>query len=174
MLATSRRTFLQSAACGITVSLLESSCMKLNAAPPNLPIGLQLYTVGHEMDSDPAATLKAVAAAGYTHVELSPLSKTPPKELKKMLDDNGLKNPSGHYLLPDLMARLPEMLELAHLFGQEFMIVTVPWVADPSRFKPDPQGGQFALFMAVISGLTLDDWKWNADQFNKLGEQIKK
>jgi sugar phosphate isomerase/epimerase len=54
------------------------------------------------------------------------------------------------------------------------MIVTVPWVADPSRFKPDPQGGEFALFLAVISGLTLSDWKWNAEQFNKVGEQVKK
>ena len=146
----------------------------MDGSPLNLPIGLQLYTVGHEMDADPAGTLRVVASTGYTQVELSPLAKTPPKDLKKMLDDSGLKNPSGHYLLPDLMSRLPEMIELAHLFGQEFMVVTVPWVADPTRFKPDPQQGQFALFMAIISGLTLDDWKWNAEQFNKLGEQIKK
>jgi len=31
-----------------------------------------------------------------------------------------------------------------------------------------------ALFLAVIRGLTLDDWKWNADMCNKVGEQIKK
>ena len=47
-------------------------------------------------------------------------------------------------------------------------------MADPSRYKADPQGGQLALFLAVIRGLTLDDWKWNADKFNKVGEQIKK
>jgi sugar phosphate isomerase/epimerase len=47
-------------------------------------------------------------------------------------------------------------------------------MADVSRFKPDPQGGEFALFLAVIRGLTLDDWKWNAEQFNKVGEQVKK
>ena len=97
-------------------------------APQN--IGLQLYTVGHEMDSDPAGTLKAVAAAGYKQVELSPLSKTPPKDLKKMLEDVGLKNPSGHYMLPDLMSKLPEMIDVAQVFGQEFMVVTVPWVAE--------------------------------------------
>src|SRR5262249_40590019 len=118
--------------------------------------------------------LKAVAAAGYRQVELSPLAKTPVKELKKMLDDNGLSNPSGHYMLPDLMSKLPEMIELAHLFGQEFMVVTVPWVADSSRFKADPRGGQLGLFLAVIRGLTLDDWKWNAEQFNKVGAEIKK
>src|SRR5271155_2357009 len=83
--ATSRRTFLQMTAAGVAVSLLEIPTM--NANPLNLPIGLQLYTVGDEMDSDPAGTLKAVAAVGYKQVELSPLSKTSANDLKKMLDD---------------------------------------------------------------------------------------
>jgi sugar phosphate isomerase/epimerase len=174
--STSRRTFVKTTVaatgCGLAASLLEVPTMDGN--PLNLPIGLQLYTVGKEMDADPAGTLKAVAATGYKQVELSPIGKTPAKDLKKMLDDNGLTNPSGHYLLSDLMSKLPEMMELAHLFGQEFMVVTIPWVADVSRFKPDPQGGEFALSLAVIRGLTLDDWKWNAEQFNKVGEQLKK
>jgi sugar phosphate isomerase/epimerase len=170
---TTRREFVKTtvtAAAGLT-SLLEAS--SVNANPLHLPIGLQLYTVGKEMDADPAGTLRAVAATGYRQVELSPIGKTPAKELKRMLDANGLANPSGHYMLPDLMSKLPEMIELAHLFGQEFMVVTIPWVADPARFNADPQGGQLALFQAVIRGLTLDDWKWNAEQFNKVGERIK-
>jgi len=171
-ITTSRRTFIKAAASGLAASLLKIP--PINASPLSLPIGLQLYTVGHEMDSDPAGTLKAVAAAGYKQVELSPLSKTPPHDLKKMLDDVGLKNPSGHYMLPDLMSKLPEMIDVALVFGQEFMVVTVPWVADPSRFKPDPQLGQFGLFLAIINALTLDDWKWNAEEFNKIGEQMKK
>jgi sugar phosphate isomerase/epimerase len=126
------------------------------------------------MDADPAGTLKAVAAAGYKQVELSPLTKTPAKDLKKMLDDTGLKNPSGHYILPDLLGNVQAKIDYAHQFEQEIMVVAVPWVADPSRFKPDPQAGQFGLFLEVIKGLTLDDWKWNAEQFNRVGEQVKK
>jgi sugar phosphate isomerase/epimerase len=166
------KTTMTAAAAGMVVSLLEDR--SVNANPLHLPIGLQLYTVDKEMDADPAGTLKVVAATGYRQVELTPISKTPAKELKRMLDDNGLANPSGHYLLPDLMGKLPEMIELAHLFGQEFMVVTIPWVADVSRFKVEPPNDQMALFLAVIRGLTLDDWKWNAEQFNKVGEQIKK
>src|SRR5579859_5956143 len=169
---TSRRTFVKTTAAGLAASLLEIPSM--NALPLNLPIGLQLYTVGHEMDTDPAGTLKAVAAAGYKQVELSPLAKTSANDLKKMLDDAGLTNPAGHYMLQDLRSDLQAKLDFAHQFGQHFMVVTVPWVADPSRFKPDPQAGEFGLFVAIIAGLTLDDWKWNAEQFNKLGEQIKK
>jgi len=176
LIHTTRRRFIERsakvAAGGIASSLMGTAGLQAN--PLNLPIGLQLYTVGALMDKDPVGTLKAVAAAGYKQVELSPLSKTPAKELKKMVDDAGLKNPSGHYLLPDLMSKLPMMIELAKLFGQEYMIVTVPWVADATRFQPDAQGGEFALFAAVIRGLTLDDWKWNAEQFNKVGEEVKK
>jgi hypothetical protein len=49
---TSRRTFVKAAASGLAASLLEIPSM--NASPLNLPIGLQLYTVGQEMDSEPA------------------------------------------------------------------------------------------------------------------------
>jgi sugar phosphate isomerase/epimerase len=169
---TSRRTFVKAAASGLAASLLEIPSM--NASPLNLPIGLQLYTVGDEMDRDPAGTLRAVAAVGYKQVELSPLTKTSPKDLKKAIDGAGLENPSGHYILPDLISNLQEKIDLAHQFGQEFMVVAVPWVADSSRFKPDPKSGQLGLFLEVIKGLTLDDWKWNAEQFNKVGEQVKK
>ena len=81
MSETSRRTFVKVAATGFAASFLEIPYM--NANPLDLPIGLQLYTVGHEMYSDPAGTLKAVAAAGYKQVELSPLAKTSAKDLKK-------------------------------------------------------------------------------------------
>ena len=84
-ITTHRRTFIKAVTSGVVTSLLKVS--PVNARPLSLPIGLQLYTVGHEMDSDPAGTLKAVVAAGYQQVELSPLSKTPPKDLKKMLED---------------------------------------------------------------------------------------
>src|ERR1700736_1936338 len=167
MNTTSRRTFVKAAASGFAASLLEIPSM--NASPLNLPIGLQLYTVGQEIDSGPGGTLRAVWAAGYKQGELSPLAKTPATDLKKMLDDAGLKNPSGHYMLPDLIGKLQEKVDFAHQFGQEFMVVAVPWVSDPSRFKPDPQLGQMGGFIAIINGLTLDDWKWNAEQFNKVG-----
>ena len=45
----------------------------------HMPIGLELYTVGKEMDEDPRGTLKQVAAVGYKEVELSPMSKVQPK-----------------------------------------------------------------------------------------------
>src|SRR3954470_4026964 len=169
-----RRSFLKtaSAAAAASVSMIQPHIA--NAKSMAIPIGLQLYTVGKEMDADPFGTLKRVAAIGYRAVELSPMGKVPVPDLKKGLDDLGLKNPAGHYMLRDLMTKLDQNVDAAKQLGQEYMVVTVPWVADPSRFKSDPTGGEMAHFLAILQGLTLDDWKWNAEQFNKLGEQVKK
>jgi sugar phosphate isomerase/epimerase len=170
----SRRSFLKTAAASGTAVLMALDASQMNGDPMNTPIGLQLYTVGKEMDGDPFGTLKQVAAVGYKNVELSPMGKTSIQDLKKGLDDVGLKNSSGHYLLQDLMAKLEQNIDAAKQLGQEYMVVTVPWVADPSRFKSDSARDQMAFFLAVLHGLTLDDWKWNAEQFNKVGEKVKK
>lgn len=143
------------------------------ANPLNLPIGLQLYTVGKEMDDDPTGTLKQVAAAGYKEVEMSPMAKISAKDLRKAMDHVGLKSPAGHYMLPDLLTNLQQKIDEAKELGQEYMVITVPWVADPSRFKSDPSEGQMGFFLAIIRGLTLDDWKWNAEQFNEVGAHVK-
>lgn len=169
---TSRRSFLQTASAAAGVSLLRTAAMHAN--PLDLPIGLQLYTVGDDMKRDPAGTLKAVAAAGYKQVELSSLDSMSSKELKKVLDDNGLTNPSGHYILPDLLGNFQAKVDFAKELGEEYMVVTVPWISDPARLHLDPKKDQFGFFLALINGLTLDDWKWNADQFNQLGEKVKK
>lgn len=168
----SRRSFLKAATAVTTAIPSVFKPQVADANPMNTPIGLQLYTVGKEMDADPFGTLKRVAAVGYQTVELSPMAKVPLADLKKGLDDVGLKNPSGHYLLQDLMTKLEQNVHAAKQLGQEYMVVTVPWVADPSRFKNN--GDQMAFFLSLLQGLTLDDWKWNAEQFNKVGEQVKK
>jgi sugar phosphate isomerase/epimerase len=167
----SRRSFLQATVTSVSASQLLLAARYMNANPLNLPIGLQLYTVGKEMDSDPAGTTKRIAEIGYKNVELSPLGKTPLSGMKKLLADNGLKSPSGHFMLPDLMKDLQRNIDAAKEIGQEDLIVTVPFVADPSRLQGTDQ---MAAFLNMLNSLTLDDWKWNAEQFNKIGEQVKK
>jgi sugar phosphate isomerase/epimerase len=170
----SRRDFLSLASATGIAAILPMAVSSLAAEPRAFPIGLQLYTVGPQFDADPGGTLHKVAAIGYKEVELSPLSKVPREQIKRALDESGLKSPSGHFLLPDLMAHVDERIATSKDLGQQYMIVTVPWVADVSRFQAGSSGNQMAMIGAMLNGLTLDDWKWNADQFNKIGEQIKK
>ncbi|HET6206371.1 MAG TPA: sugar phosphate isomerase/epimerase [Terracidiphilus sp.] len=169
----SRRNFVQTVALAGAGAHLFLRSTSMAADPLNLPIGLQLYTVGTEFDSDPHGTLDKVATIGYRQVELSPLSKAPTGDIKKALAGSGLKNPSGHYLVPDLLTHLEEKIDTAGEFGQKYMIVTTPWVADISRFQ-SKAANPMEMFKAMLNGLTLDDWKWNAEQFNKIGEQTKK
>jgi sugar phosphate isomerase/epimerase len=156
------------------IPLISGEAFRMEGRTLQMPIGLELYTVGKEMDEDPRGTLKQVAAVGYQEVELSPMSKVPAKELRQMLDDVGLTNPAGHYMLPDLLKDLDSKIAFAKEMGQHYMVVTVPWIADLSRVHADPKAGQMGFFMALLSAFTLDDFKWSAQQFNKVGEPIKK
>lgn len=170
----SRRNLLGKLAGGIAALPLLSEALRMEGRTLQMPIGLQLYTVGKEMEEDPRGTLKQVAAAGYKEVELSPTSKLSAKELRPMLDETGLTNPSGHYLLPDLLGDLDGKIAFAKEMGQHYIVTVVPWIADVSRVHADPKTGQLGFILAMLAALTLDDYKWNAEQFNHVGEQVKK
>src|SRR5256885_4420329 len=66
-------------------------------------IGLQLYTVRHEMEKDVDATIAKVAAAGYQEVEFAGYFGKSPADVKALLDHHGLTAPSAHIpsLAPD-------------------------------------------------------------------------
>ena len=66
----------------------------------NIPIGLQLYTLRDEASHDFIGTLSKVADIGYRAVEFAGYGDIPAKEMKKVLDDLGLKAISSHVGLP--------------------------------------------------------------------------
>jgi sugar phosphate isomerase/epimerase len=167
-MATNRRTFLKgSAAVVMTTGVMGAGRLAAESVPP--VIGLELYTVGADMKKDPADTLKQVAAVGYTQVELTNSAIGPAKEMRQMLDDNGLTNPAGHFMLADLQDHFDEKVESARVLGQKFLVTTVPGIPNTAN---TPAGGTMDL-LKRLNNMTLDDWKWNAEQYNKLGEKVK-
>ena len=56
-----------------------------------LLIGLQLYSVRDDCAKDLPGTLKAVAKMGYSGVEFAGYYGRTAQELRRMLDENGLK-----------------------------------------------------------------------------------
>jgi len=66
--------------------------------------GIQLYSIRSEMKADPMGTLKQLSAMGYKHVEHANYINRKfygwaAKEFKTVLDDLGLKMPSGHTVM---------------------------------------------------------------------------
>ena len=135
----SRRNFIVTTGLATTAVLASPSfAFSMNKKE----IGLQLYTLREELPKDVKGTLEKVAQAGYTNVETYGFSTKDqfwgltPKELKKILDDNGLKAVSGHYNLGSFLydgntQELIASIEAAKILKSEFL--TVPWVDEPFR-----------------------------------------
>ncbi len=97
-----------------------------------LEVGLQLYSVRADCAKDLPGTLKAVAAMGYIGVEFAGYYNRSAPELKKMLDDDGLKCYGTHV---GLEAILGDSLDKTLTFAQELgcKFVVVPWLPETRR-----------------------------------------
>ncbi len=77
------------------------------------PLGLQLYTIREQAEKDLPPVLKALHQIGYKEVELYwDVYNHPAKELRKMLADNNLNAPSGHFNYDGFETRLDYAGEL--------------------------------------------------------------
>ena len=102
-MTTSRRTFLKNSAVLLAGTTLLSKAAI--AAPKRSQIvGVQLYSVRDDMKKDPIGTLTQLAKIGYKNVEHANYVERKfygytAVEFKKILDDLGLKMPSGHTVM---------------------------------------------------------------------------
>ena len=132
---TSRRSFIKNSAVLLAgTSLLSKAAFA--AANSSEIIGIQLYSVRDDMKKDPLGTLKQVAKMGYKHVEHANYVDQkfygyPAKEFRKVLDDLGLKMPSGHTVMgknhwdatkKDFTDAWKKTVEDAAYMGQKYVI----------------------------------------------------
>ncbi len=68
-----------------------------------IPIALQLYSIREDCAKDLSGCLKAVAKMGYEGVDFAGYYGYDAKEIRKMLDDNGLKVAGAHIGLETLL-----------------------------------------------------------------------
>lgn len=129
--------------------------------------GVQLYSVRDDMKKDPLATLKQLANMGYKHVEHANYVDRKfygyaAKDFKKILDDLGLKMPSGHTVMgnqhwdnskKDFTDAWKYTVDDAAVMGQVYVIS--PWLDEALRKN-------------------IDDLKHFLEVFNKSGELCKK
>jgi sugar phosphate isomerase/epimerase len=162
----SRRKFLQSTSLALVGTALFND--KLFALPGKGELtGVQLYSIRSEMKADPMGTLQKLAAMGYKHVEHANYVNRKfygwtAKEFRKILDDLGLKMPSGHTVMTsqhwdgskkDFTDTWKNTVEDAAIMGQMFVIS--PWLEEGKRKN-------------------LSDLKGFLEIFNKSGELCNK
>lgn len=97
-----------------------------------LGIGVQLYTLRELTAKDMPGTLKKVGEIGYRNVELAGYgSLKSAKEMKKALDDAGLKAPAAHWAIDVLEKDVERIMEEAQLL--EVQHVVVPFLTEARR-----------------------------------------
>ena len=152
----SRRTFLKTASA-VTAAACAGS-RHLAAEKLHVPLGLQLYSVRTQLPNDFDGTLQKLSAIGYKEVEAAGYFSKTATQFKHSLDQAGLRFVSTHHPLAQLQPQLDQWIEYGHTLGLEYIICSSAGVhRDPSR----------------KGEMTLDDWRYAADDFNKIGERIK-
>ncbi len=120
-----------------------------------IPIGIQLYAVRGEFEADVPRTLKAVAGLGYQAVEFWGYGGTPAvfkdysaKQLRAMLDDNGLKCCGMHLQLKALEdSNLARTVENNQILGNKLLIVA----AAQERMKSEETIKGLAEFLGAAA-----------------------
>lgn len=101
-----------------------------------IPIALQLFSVREDTAKDMLGVLKKVAAMGYDGVEFAGYAGHAGPDLRKALDDLGLKCPSTHTGI-DLLSpeNLTATCELHNVLGAKWIVI--PWMPEEKRATPD-------------------------------------
>jgi sugar phosphate isomerase/epimerase len=139
-------TLLAALACGYS-----ASAQKGKPLFPDQP-GMVSYTFRMSLSKDAAATLDTIKALKITDMEFSSLFGKTAEELRKLLDERGIKCSSFGVGYDDALNKTQVVGNNAKTLGASF--VRVAWV---------PHKGPFTLEMAE---------KTVAD-FNKIGKQLK-
>lgn len=171
-----RRKFIQTAALTATGALLTTNALAHRKLIPR--VGIQLFSVPKALEADFPGTLKMLADMGYKEIEFyGPYTfstqsakdhwnaVTPSlgfsgsgffghtaKEVKSILDRDGLTAPSMHTDLDTLQNAMGPLAEAAHDLGSTYVVLPA---------------------IPLEKRKTLDDYRKMADVFNNIGEKAK-
>ncbi|SDO19626.1 sugar phosphate isomerase/epimerase family protein [Alkalicoccus daliensis] len=96
-----------------------------------IPAAIQLYSLREETEKDFAGTLKKVAALGYQGVEFAGYGGLQASELKKLLEETGLKPAGAHVPLEVLETDLDTVIAYQKEIGNQHIIC--PFLQEEDR-----------------------------------------
>lgn len=153
-----RRQFLKFSMLGLGIAGLGLAslplCAQTKAVATQMKVvpGLQLYTLRDLMAQSVADTLKLVANVGYSQLEFAGYFDQSPKQLRQIMDSEGLSAPSCHVPLELMQANLGQVIEQAMIMGHKYIVL--PYLSEVQR-------------------QTLDQYKKLAAFMNSAGERIQ-
>jgi sugar phosphate isomerase/epimerase len=121
--------------------------------PKKCPVGVQLYSVRNDFNKDVPGTLAGIKKIGYDGVEFAGYANKTAAELKKMLDDNGLKAAGSH-----IQGGLPILQQDAGFQKEVDFNKTL---------------GNDRLIIASGGGGAADQWAKFADDFSAVAAKLK-
>lgn len=182
--AFTRRHFLAAAgaslaAIGVSGRAASPEIKQFAASPEikRLTTSLTLAWLASVLEKDLDATLHKIAAIGYKQVEVFDGLHPNPKQLRELLNAAGLQCESSLFwrqfesLDSDLSkdwskdSELSRQIDFAHALGLRYMVFA---------YVPFARGENLKTTIAATNKLTLDDYKREAQVFNKIGAQTKK
>ncbi len=112
-----------------------------------IPVGVQLYSVRDDCARDLPGTLAHISKMGYAGVEFAGYYGYSAVELRRMLDDLGLKTSGSHIGIEQLLGdTLPQTAEFHLSLGNQYLIV--PGLPEPYRDTPKAWLATAELFNA--------------------------
>ena len=153
----SRRTFIKNSGLALAGSMILTNKIFAEKKGGEL-LGIQLYSVRDDMESDPSGTLKQLAQMGYKNVEHAnyvdrKFYRYSASDFKKVLDDLGLRMTSGHTVMSakdwdeskkDFTDVWKQTVEDAATVGQKYVVS--PWLDESLRKNYDDLVGFLQLF----------------------------
>ena len=150
-MTTNRRDFLKTAAASAAgISIL--SPLSFAVEGKRIPIAVQVYSVRKAAANDLPGTLKKLADIGYEGVEFAGYYGIDAKDIRKYLDDTGLKCCGTHTQLGDIRKDFDKVVDIHKTLGTKYIIV--PYIS-PKEFD------------------TVDKIKKYVDEFNGFAEKAK-
>jgi sugar phosphate isomerase/epimerase len=123
--------------------------------------------VRESLARDYAGTLAALARLGVQQVELATIPSLAPAAFRRQLNDLGLSCTSAHMpLLAMNDDEVANALQLAAALGLRHIFAPTPGFDGIGALPL-----QDRMTALIRRGLTADDWRWNAQRLNQLGER---
>jgi len=159
----SRRSFLVSAGAGLAAGSFVNRMAFANHHEGHIPLGIQLWTVKDEAAKDLEGTLRKVYAAGFREIEFAGFYGKTAAETGKLLKDIGFSLVSMHANATAISKDTGQIIADAKTLGLKYIVCSSPGVTPEKEKLP---------WEERMKSVDLNDWKWNADLFNKFGKQV--